>query len=125
MIFHPTPWRGLNVILGAMQLVKSEDVTLDVYSSTKVYGDAFRDKNDDTYKPLYAQCAEMPNVNYKGWHNNDFITSHLQEYQIFPYSNIWEETSCISAICLAPGKTSGFKVNAPAGITPNLFSKYW
>jgi len=98
MIFHPTPWRGLNVILGAMQLVKSEDVTLDVYSSTKVYGDAFRDKNDDTYKPLYAQCAEMPNVNYKGWHNNDFITSHLQEYQIFPYSNIWEETSCISAI---------------------------
>ncbi len=47
MIYHSTPWRGLNVLLGAMQLVKNKDITLDVYSSTKIYGDEFKEANDD------------------------------------------------------------------------------
>tara|TARA_Y100000004_G_scaffold3426_1_gene4034 strand:+ start:75 stop:1004 length:930 start_codon:yes stop_codon:yes gene_type:complete len=98
MIFHPTPWRGLNVILGAMQLLKNDNITLDVFSSTKIYGNKFMDLNDDTYKPLYAQAAELKNVNYRGWHSNDYICEHITDYQIFPYSNNWEETSCISAI---------------------------
>ena len=98
MIFHPTPWRGLNVILGAMQLLKNDNITLDVYSSTKIYGNQFKDANDDQYKPLYAQAAELKNVNYRGWHSNDYICEHITDYQIFPYSNNWEETSCISAI---------------------------
>ena len=98
MIFHPTPWRGLNIILGAMQLLKNDNITLDVFSSTKIYGNKFMDLNDDTYKPLYAQAAELKNVNYRGWHSNDYICEHITDYQIFPYSNNWEETSCISAI---------------------------
>jgi glycosyltransferase involved in cell wall biosynthesis len=98
MIFHPTPWRGLNVILGAMQLLKNDNITLDVFSSTKIYGNTFMDANDDQYKSLYAQAAELKNVNYKGWHSNEYICEHITDYQIFPYSNNWEETSCISAI---------------------------
>ena len=98
MIFHPTPWRGLNVILGAMQLLKNDNITLDVFSSTKIYGNKFMDLDDNTYKPLYAQAAELKNVNYRGWHSNDYICEHITDYQIFPYSNNWEETSCISAI---------------------------
>jgi len=98
MIFHPTPWRGLNIILGAMQLLKNDNITLDVFSSTKIYGNKFMDLNDDTYKPLYAQAAELKNVNYRGWHSNNYICEHITDYQIFPYSNNWEETSCISAI---------------------------
>ena len=98
MIFHPTPWRGLNVILGAMQLLKNDNITLDVFSSTKIYGDQFMDANDDQYKSLYAQAAQLKNVNYRGWHSNDYICEHITDYQIFPYSNNWEETSCISAI---------------------------
>ena len=96
MIFHPTPWRGLNVILGAMQLLKNDNITLDVFSSTKIYGDQFMDSNDDAYKPLYAQAAELKNVNYRGWHSNDYICEHITDYQIFPYSNNWED------ICRAP-----------------------
>ena len=38
IIHQNTPWRGLSVLLGAMQLVKNPLVTLDVYSSTEVYG---------------------------------------------------------------------------------------
>ena len=93
MIFHPTPWRGLNVILGAMQLLKNDNITLDVFSSTKIYGNQFMDANDDQYRPLYAQAAQLKNVNYRGWHSNDYICEHITDYQIFPYSNNWEETS--------------------------------
>ena len=98
MIFHPTPWRGLNVILGAMQLVKNKNIILDVYSSTEVYGNNFKKENDKTYQPLYKQAKKLSNVNYIGYKSNDYILKELNNYQIFPYSNIWEETSCISAI---------------------------
>ena len=64
MIFQPTPWRGLNVLLAAMQMVKNKNIKLDVYSSTQVYGDAFKEANDDKWVPLYKQASELPNVNY-------------------------------------------------------------
>jgi glycosyltransferase involved in cell wall biosynthesis len=87
-----------------MQLIKHDNITLDVYSSTKIYGDEFKDQNDKLYKQLYAQAAELKNVNYKGWHENKYICEHITDYQIFPYSNTWEETSCIAAIeALAAG----------------------
>lgn len=98
LIYHPTPWRGLSVLLGAMQLVKNPLIKLDVYSSTQVYGDEFRKRNDDKWVPLYRQAAELPNVNYIGYKPNSYILENLTKYQIFAYPNMWEETSCISAI---------------------------
>jgi len=98
LIYHPTPWRGLSVLLGAMQLVKNPLIKLDVYSSTQVYGDEFRKRNDDKWVPLYRQAAELPNVNYIGYKPNNYILENLTKYQIFAYPNMWEETSCISAI---------------------------
>jgi len=64
IIHHCTPWRGLNVLLGAMQKVTNPNVELDVYSSTEVYGDAFKKANDPHYQELYDQANELPNVNY-------------------------------------------------------------
>ena len=98
LIFHPTPWRGLNVMLAAMQYIKNPNVILDVYSSTEVYGEDFKKANDDQYKELYEQAKELPNVNYIGYKPNEYIKEHLHEYDIFAYPSIWEETSCISAI---------------------------
>jgi UDP-glucose:(glucosyl)LPS alpha-1,2-glucosyltransferase len=98
LIFHPTPWRGLNVMLGAMQLIKNKNVTLDVYSSTEVYGTSFKKANDKIYQPLYKQAKKLPNVNYIGYKSNQQIVKNITQYQIFAYPNIWEETSCISAI---------------------------
>jgi UDP-glucose:(glucosyl)LPS alpha-1,2-glucosyltransferase len=98
LIFHPTPWRGLNVLLAAMQLVKNPLVKLDVYSSTQVYGDSFKEANDHKWAPLYKQAFELPNVNYIGYKPNSYILENLNNYHIFAYPNIWEETSCISAI---------------------------
>ena len=98
LIFHPTPWRGLNVILAAMQLVKNPLITLDVYSSTEVYGDAFKQANDSAYVTLYEQAKSLPNVNYIGYKPNEYILENLKNYHLFAYPCIWEETFCISAL---------------------------
>jgi len=104
MLYTSTPWRGLSVLLGAMQLVKNPLIELDVYSSTQIYGDNFKEQNDDLYKPLYEQAKKLPNVNYKGFVSNEDLMKKINQYQIFAYPNIWEETSCLSAIeALASG----------------------
>src|SRR6056300_608372 len=98
LIFHPTPWRGLNVILATMQYIKNPNVELDVYSSTEVYGKAFKEANDKPYEELYEQARQLPNVNYIGYKPNEYIKENLHKYDIFAYPNIWEETFCISAL---------------------------
>jgi glycosyltransferase involved in cell wall biosynthesis len=98
LIYTSTPWRGLNVLLAAMQLVTNKSVHLDVYSSTQVYGDQFKKANDDKFKELYNQAKALKNVSYIGYKPNEFIKDNLKDYHMFAYPNIWEETSCIAAI---------------------------
>ena len=98
LIFHPTPWRGLNVILAAMQYIKNPKIELDVYSSCDVYGEAFKKANDKQYEGLYEQAKALPNVNYIGYKPNEYILEHLHEYDIFAYPSVWEETFCISLL---------------------------
>jgi glycosyltransferase involved in cell wall biosynthesis len=98
LIYMSTPWRGLNVMLAAMQLVNNKNVHLDVYSSTQVYGNSFKEAHDNTYKALYEQASSLPNVSYIGYKSNEFIKDNLKNYHMFTYPNIWEETSCIAAI---------------------------
>lgn len=98
LIFHPTPWRGLNVMLAAMQMVKNPNIELDVYSSCEVYGQAFKEANDKHYLGLYEQARQLPNVNYIGYKPNEYIKENLHKYDMFVYPNIWEETFCISLI---------------------------
>ncbi|MAL46756.1 glycosyltransferase family 4 protein [Hyphomonas sp.] len=98
LIYHPTPWRGLSVLLGAMQLINNPNIILDVYSSTQIYGDDFKKQNDHTYKDLYEQAEKLPNVNLIGYKSNKYILDNLHTYDAFVYPNIWEETFCISAL---------------------------
>jgi UDP-glucose:(glucosyl)LPS alpha-1,2-glucosyltransferase len=64
----------------------------------KIYGSNFEEKNDEMYKPLYEQAAQLKNVVYKGYATNQEILHNMKHYHIYAYPNIWEETSCISAI---------------------------
>jgi len=98
LIYTSTPWRGLNVLLAAMQLVENPLIHLDVYSSTEIYGDKFKLANDDRYKDLYEQATKISNVTYIGYKPNEFIKDNLKNYHVFAYPNVWEETSCIAAI---------------------------
>ena len=104
ILHHNTPWRGLNVVLRAMQEIKNPNITLDVYSSTQVYGDQFKQQNDDQFKPLYEQAKQLPNVNYVGYKPNEYILEHMTDYDLYVYPSIFEETSCVSALeALASG----------------------
>jgi len=98
LIHHCTPWRGLNVLLGAMQLVKNKNITLDVYSSCQVYGDEFASKQDPDIKHLYEQAEKLPNVNYVGFKPHEYVLEHMKDYDMFVYPSIFEETFCISAL---------------------------
>ena len=98
LIYTSTPWRGLNILLAAMQLIENPLIHLDVYSSTQIYGDGFKSANDDKFKDLYDQATKIPNVTYVGYKPNEFIKDNLKNYHMFTYPNIWEETSCIAAI---------------------------
>jgi UDP-glucose:(glucosyl)LPS alpha-1,2-glucosyltransferase len=98
LIFTSTPWRGLSVLLGAMQLIKNPLIKCHVYSSTKIYGTDFYEKTDESYHPLFEQAKQLKNVEYHGFASNKEIIEKLKECHIYAYPNIWEETSCIAAI---------------------------
>ena len=104
LIHHCTPWRGLNVLLGAMQEIKNPNIILDVYSSSQVYGDEFKKNNDQQFEPLYEQAEKLSNVNYIGYKPNEYIKEMMPNYDMFVYPSIFEETSCASALeALASG----------------------
>jgi UDP-glucose:(glucosyl)LPS alpha-1,2-glucosyltransferase len=98
LLHHCTPWRGLNVLLRAMQEIKNPNIILDVYSSSQVYGDDFAKAHDEEFLPLYEQAKVLPNVNYIGYKPNEYIKEMLPTYDMFVYPSIFEETSCVSAL---------------------------
>ena len=98
LLFHVTPWRGLNVLLGAMQQLKDCNVHLDVFSSCKIYGEEFEKNNEAKYEPLYEQARRLENVNYIGYKEHSFIQKYIYRYHMFAYPSIWEETSCNAAL---------------------------
>ena len=104
IIHHCTPWRGLNVLLLAMQLIQNKNITLDVYSSNDVYGKEFADKANKDTEALFDQAKKLPNVNYIGYKPNEYILKHITDYDLFVYPSIFEETFCASALeALAAG----------------------
>jgi|TARA_R110000803_G_scaffold75057_1_gene139305 glycosyltransferase involved in cell wall biosynthesis len=104
LIHQCTPWRGLNVLLRAMQEIKNPNITLDVYSCSKIYGDEFEDSHKKLFQPLYDQANKLSNVNYIGYKPNEYILEHMKNYDMFVYPSIFEETFCASALeALAAG----------------------
>ena len=83
IIHQNTPWRGLSVLLGAMQLVKNPLITLDVYSSCEVYGKDFMEKNDHNYKAFYEQAKSLPNLNYIGYKPNEYIRENIKNDNMY------------------------------------------
>ena len=98
IIHHCTPWRGLNVLLLAMQLIKNPNVTLDVYSSCQIYGSEFEESCGPDFENLFKQANSLLNVNYIGYKPNEYILEHMTDYDLFVYPSIFEETFCVTAL---------------------------
>jgi glycosyltransferase involved in cell wall biosynthesis len=95
LIYTSTPWRGLEILLESFKLLNRNDIELDVYSSTVIYGIDFM-KNQ--YDWLWNKCRATPGVNYRGYATNKGIHRALENSHILAYPSIFEETSCLAAI---------------------------
>ena len=95
LIYHTTPHRGLQILVPVFKKLREEfkDITLDVYSSFKIYGWGER---DEVFQTLFDECRNTEGINYHGSVPNSEIRETLKNMHIYAYPSIWEETSCIS-----------------------------
>lgn len=98
LIYTSTPWRGLDVVLEAFRLLNRDDVELDIYSSTKIYGPTFEKITEGQFEWIFDIARNMSNVNYHGYAPNEEVREAVLNSHIFAYPSCFEETSCISAI---------------------------
>jgi glycosyltransferase involved in cell wall biosynthesis len=98
IIYASAPYRGLDVMLDAFELLDRDDVELDVYSSTVIYGSDYVAHEGDKYDHLFNRARSMKNVNYIGYVPHDELIAALQKANILAYPCIFEETSCLTVI---------------------------
>lgn len=98
LIYTSAPFRGLDVLLDAFELLNRDDVELDVYSSTIVYGTDYDKEHSQAYEDLFNRARSMRGVNYYGYANNKDIIKALQQSHIFAYPSVFEETCCLAMI---------------------------
>lgn len=98
LIYTSTPFRGLSVLLDVFEQLNRDDIELDVYSSTSVYGSGYVNHTGDVYEELFDRARLMKNVNYMGYAENQDIHKAVQQAHIFAYPSIFEETCCLSMV---------------------------
>lgn len=98
LIYTSTPWRGLDVLLKAMEQIKTDKVELDIYSSTQIYGDIFKKVNDDQFIKLYDKAKSLKYVNYKGYIDHKELMKVLHTYDCYVHPSTFEETFCLAAM---------------------------
>jgi glycosyltransferase involved in cell wall biosynthesis len=98
LVYTSTPWRGLDVLLSAMEQIKTDKVELDIYSSTQIYGDHFKQISDSQFTALYDKAKTIKNVNYKGYLNHKELMKILHTYDCYIHPSTFEETFCLAAM---------------------------
>jgi glycosyltransferase involved in cell wall biosynthesis len=104
LIYTSMPNRGLELLIDSFEKLNRDDVEVDVYSSTIIYGSAYHRMHKDKYLGLFDRMLKVPNMYQKGYATNQEIRSALLNSHIMAYPSTFEETSCMSAIeALAAG----------------------
>ena len=100
LLYTSTPWRGLAILIKAIDILNKtrDDFELDIYSSTRIYGDAFEESEKGKFDALFEKCKATANVNFIGYGLNEQIRQALKDTHIYVYPSIFEETSCLSVI---------------------------
>lgn len=105
LVYHTTPHRGLEILLasfeGLLKALPDIDLTLDVFSSFKIYG---WEERDNIYQHLFDFCKNHDKINYHGTVSNEEVKKALTKADIFAYPSIWPETS---SICLIEALSAG------------------
>lgn len=98
LIYTSTPFRGLNILLDSFEKINRDDVELDIYSSSLVYGSGYQAHTAGQFDELLNRAANTKNVNYHGYAKNDEIKQALSYANIFAYPSTFEETACLAMI---------------------------
>lgn len=98
LIYASTPFRGLDVLLDAFEMIDRDDVELEIYSSTLMYGSGYHVAYANLYEDLFNRAKNMKNVNYHGYATNNVVRKAMQDAHILTYPSIFEETSCLVMI---------------------------
>lgn len=100
LLYSSTPWRGLAVLIKAIEILNKtrDDFEVDIYSSTKIYGSQFEENEKGKFDELFNKCKNTPNVNYHGYASNEEIRKALLTTHIYSYPSIFAETSCLAII---------------------------
>jgi glycosyltransferase involved in cell wall biosynthesis len=97
LCYTSTPWRGLDVLLKAWEMLNPDNCELHIFSSCQIYGQEFGE-NDVNYQHLYDKCTTLSGVVYRGSIPNFDLRKELPSFDILAYPNTFEETSCIAVI---------------------------
>lgn len=98
LIHTSVPYRGLDVLLDAIRLIDRDDIELDVYSSTIIYGSDYAKFEGGKFEPILNKARKTNGVNLIGYAPNEEVREALQQAHIFAYPCIFEETACLSMI---------------------------
>lgn len=98
LIYTSTPFRGLDVLLESFMLLDRDDIELDVYSSTLIYGTDYQKYHAGIWDHLFEKAKNIKNVNYIGYADNNEVKEALKKSHIFAYPSTFEETCCLAMI---------------------------
>ena len=98
LIYTSTPFRGLSILLDVLENLNRDDIELDVYSSTAVYGTGYQNHHAGLWDDLFDRAKAMQGVNYMGYAPNKDVHKALQQAHIFAYPSIFEETCCLAMV---------------------------
>jgi glycosyltransferase involved in cell wall biosynthesis len=98
LCYTSTPWRGLDVLLEAWNILKPTDCELHVFSSTKIYGKNFMLSEEGKYDDLFNICKNTKGIIYRDFVPNENLRNELHTFDILAYPCTFEETSCIAVI---------------------------
>ena len=96
--YSSTPFRGLGILLKMFPLIRQSTpaLSLDVFSSMKVYGWT-SDADQQAFGSIYRAAAQ-PGVTWHGSVAQPVLLDHLARTGLFLYPNTFAETSCMAAI---------------------------
>jgi|688.fasta_scaffold168157_2 glycosyltransferase involved in cell wall biosynthesis len=98
LLYTSAPFRGLDLLLHLFEQLNRDSVELHIYSSTKIYGQAFDEANKEVFKELFEKAKTMNNVVYHEYASNQIVREAAQKSHILSYPCTFEETSCLSVI---------------------------
>lgn len=97
LIYTSTPWRGLHILVDVLRNINRNDIEVDIYSGTSIYGPAFAEQTKGQFDHIYNRISES-GYNHIEYAPNSIVREAVQDAHILAYPSVFEETSCLAAM---------------------------